>query len=94
VRTGPTALARVLVTQSQQHGFELLASAAQVVHRVGACAAKISHRFIGRVRNVHGGEVAGPVQSRQFDRIAPIVLDPIAALLGQERRGGYQALDA
>jgi hypothetical protein len=41
-----------------------------------------------------GCEISSAVQACQFDRVAFIVLDPIAALLRQQRGRGDQALDA
>jgi hypothetical protein len=43
---------------------------------------------------VDGCEISSAVQARQFDRIPLIVLDPIAALLRQQRGRGDHAVDA
>ena len=82
MRQCPMAASAVNPIVSQQEGKQLQAFAAKVVCRL-AGPYKISHRLMRRVRR-RSPSVAGPVQSRQRDRVAPVCLDPLARRFGIE----------
>jgi hypothetical protein len=67
---GPTALGRVMITQAQEQGFKLLATATLVAHGIGPGPAQIANRFVACVRQVNSSQFASPVAAGQFDRIA------------------------
>ena len=69
-----------------------MARAAPVIHRIGPCPAQVAHRFIVRLGNVDRGQFPGPQEPRQFARIAPVGLDPLARPGGSEGGGHHLAL--
>jgi hypothetical protein len=76
---------------AQQEGEQLLAFAAQIVRCRLACPDEIAHRLVNRVRHPHPGQFAGPEQPRQYHRIAPVGLDPLARPLRDQGRRDHQA---
>lgn len=93
VRLGPRAFARVTVAVAQEEGFELRPAAPLILHRVGAGAAEVAHGFIAGVGHMHRRQLAGPVQPRQLQRVAPVGLDPVPAPARDQRRGHDGAVD-
>jgi hypothetical protein len=79
---------------AQQEGQQLLAFAPQIVPRRLTRPHKIAHRFMVRIRRPHSGQLAGPVQPRQRDRVAPVGLDPLARPFWDQRRSDHQAIVA
>jgi hypothetical protein len=49
---------------------------------------------MSRVRRPHPCQLAGPVQSRQGDRVAPVRLNPLAGALRDQSRSDHQAIVA
>jgi hypothetical protein len=66
----------------QQEGKKLLAFAAKVVPRPLAGPYKIAHRLVRLVRRPNSRQLAGPMQPRQRDRVAPVRFDPLADRFG------------
>jgi hypothetical protein len=89
----PARFTGVPVAETQELRFELLARPPQIVHRIRAGAAQIAKRLVCRFRNVDRREVAGPMQPRQFERVATVVLLAIPRLLGDERGRHHLAID-
>ena len=94
MRQRPMAAAAVNPAVTQQEGKQLLAFAAKVVRRRLARPDKIAHRLMSRVRRPDAGQFAGPVQSRQRDRVAPVRLDPLARPLRDQGRSDHHAIMA
>ncbi len=90
---GPRALGGVTVTVAQQEGFELRPCPPQVLHRVGAGAAEVTHGLVVRVGHMHGGQLRGPMQAGQLERVAPVGLHPVAGAARNQRRGDHGAVD-
>ena len=81
MRQRPMAAAAVNPAVPQQERKKLLALAPKIVRRRLAGAHKIPDRLMRRVRHPHAGQLAGPMQPRQRDRIPPVRLDPLARLV-------------
>jgi class 3 adenylate cyclase len=64
--------------EAAQIGAVLGPFAAKIVRCRLAGSHKVAHRLVGGVRRPHACELAGPMQSRQSDRIAPVRLHPLA----------------
>ena len=47
-----------------------------------------------RIGRPHSGQLAGPVQPRQRDRVAPVRLNPLAGALRDQSRSDHQAIVA
>ena len=94
MRQRPMAAAAVNPAVPQQEGKQLLALAPKIVGRRLAGAHKIAHRLMRRVRHPHPRQLAGPMQPRQRDRIAPVRLDPLARPFRDQRRRDHQAIVA
>ena len=84
--------AAVAAAVPQQERQQLLALAAQILHRRLACPHQIADRFVHHVRNPHAGQFAGPMQPRQRHRVAPVCLHPVARPLRDQRRRNHQAI--
>jgi hypothetical protein len=78
----------------QQEGKQLLAFAPKIVSRRLARPHKIAHRLMSRVRRPHPRQLAGPVQPRQRDRVAPVRLDPLARSFRDQRWSDHHAIVA
>lgn len=78
----------------QQEGQQLLAFAAKVVRRRLAGSHEIAHRLMSRVRCLDPCQFAGPMQSRQRDRIAPVLLDALARPFRNQGRRDHHAIMA
>jgi hypothetical protein len=85
VRFGPRALAGVTGAVAQKEGFELGAAASQILDRIGPSATKITHGFVAGLRNVDRGQISRAMRASQFDRIASIRFNAVAAAVGDER---------
>ena len=79
---------------AQQEGFELIAPVSQVMHRIGACAAKVANGFIALIRHMHGGQFASTVKAREHACITTIRLDLVTRSFGRERWRNDIASDA
>ena len=79
---------------TQQERKQLLALAAKVVPCRFAGPHKIAHRLMRRVGRPHTLQFAGPVQSRQRHRVAPVRLDPLAQPFRDQGRRDHQAIVA
>ena len=77
---------------TQQEGKQLLAFAAKIVRRRLAGSHKVADRLVGGVRRPHSCELAGPMQSRQSDRIAPVRLHPLARTFRDQSRSDHHAV--
>ena len=66
----------------------------QVVPRRLARPHKIAHRLMRLVRRPHSGQLAGPMQPRQRDRVAPVRLDPPARPFRDQGRSDHHAIVA
>jgi hypothetical protein len=85
VGRAPGGCLRVTIAVAQKEGFELVTPAAQVMHRIGAGAAKIADRLVTLIRHMHGGEFAGTVKPCEHACIAPVGLDFVTRTLRRER---------
>ena len=59
---------------------------AQILHRPQARAPQIADRLVGLVRHVDEEQFARAVEPGQGECVAPVRLDPVAALFGHQRR--------
>jgi hypothetical protein len=94
MRQRPMTASAVDAAVAQEEGKQLLAFAAKVVPRRLARPHKIAHRFMRRIRRPDSGQLAGPVQSRQRDGVAPVRLDPFPGALGNQGRRDHHAIVA
>ncbi len=90
----PTALAGVAVAQAQQKAFQAVARPALLFHGRSAGADQVAHGFILLVGYVDAGQFPGPIKARQLIGIAPVGLDAIGSLLGDQRRGNHLTVNA
>ncbi len=75
MRQGPRAASAVNPAVPRQEGKQLLALATKIVSRDLAGPHKIADRLVRLVRRPNSRQFAGPMQSRQRDRIPSIRLD-------------------
>ena len=94
MRQRPMAASAVNPAVPQQEGKQLLAFAAKIVRRRLAGSHKIAHRLMSRVRRPHSRQFAGPMQSRQRDRVAPVRLDALARPFRDQGRRDHHAVVA
>ena len=94
MRQRPMATSAVNPAVPQQEGKQLLAFAPKIVSRRLAGPHKIMHRLMSRVRRPHPGQLAGPVQTGQRDRVALVRLDPFARPFRDQGRSDNYALVA
>jgi hypothetical protein len=92
VRQRPMTAAAVNPAVPQQEGKQLLAFAAKVVRSRLAGSHKIANRLMRRVRLPDSRQFAGPVQSRQRDRVAPVRLDALAQPFRDQGWSGHHAI--
>jgi hypothetical protein len=71
---------------------QLLALAAKILTRRLAGLHKIAHRLMRLIRRPHGRQLAGSMQPRLRDRVAPVRLDPLARPLRDQRRRDHHAI--
>ena len=62
---------------AQQEGQQLLALAAQIFAGGFPRPNQITDRFVLRIRHPNPGQLAGPMQAGERDRVAPVGLDPL-----------------
>jgi hypothetical protein len=79
---------------AQQEGQQLLAFAAKVVGGRFAPPHQVADRLMRRIRRPDSRQLAGPVQSRQRDRVAPVRLDPFARPFRDQGRSNHHAIVA
>jgi hypothetical protein len=82
---------RVAVTQ--KHGLEAIATAAQIIDRIGSRPAQVANGLVGRFRNVDGFEFSGTEQSSKFHRVTAVGLYPVAAMLRSHRGSHHDGRD-
>jgi hypothetical protein len=78
MRERPVSASAVNPTVPEQEEKQLLAFAPKIVSRRLAGPHKIAHRLMSRVWRPNPCQLAGPMQSRQRDRVAPVRLDALA----------------
>ena len=66
---------------------------AQVLHGVGAGAAEVAHGLVVRVGHMHGGQLPGPMQAGQLERVAPVGLHSVPGAARDQGRGDDRAVD-
>jgi hypothetical protein len=69
---------------SEQKGLESELGSLEVSPRIFAGAGEIANGLIFDRGNVDGGEITRAQQARQLDRIAPVGVDAVAGLLGNQ----------
>ena len=69
----------------------MLARLAEHPHGRGSGTDQVAHRLVRRVRHPNRGELAGPVQLRQAQRITPVGLHPVARLARDQGRRHHHA---
>ncbi len=82
MRQRPVAAAAVNPAVPQQERKKLLALSPKIVRRRLAGAHKIPDRLMSRVGRPHPRQLAGPMQTRQRNRIPTVRLDPLARRFG------------
>ena len=75
----------------QQEALQVLARLAEHPHGRGSRPDQVAHRLVRRVRHPNRGELAGPVQLRQAQRITPVGLHPVARLARDQGRRHHHA---
>ena len=78
---GPACIADIV---SEQKGLESELGSLEVSPRIFAGAGEIANGLIFDRGNVDGGEITRAQQARQLDRIAPVGVDAVAGLLGNQ----------
>ena len=94
MRQRPVAASAVDAAVPEQEGKKLLALAPEIVSGRLAGPHKIPHRLMSWIGRPDPGQLAGSVQTRQRDRIAPVRLDPLARSFRDQRRSDHQAIVA
>src|ERR1700722_5567919 len=84
-------LLTVVATLAQQEPQQLLAGLAQWAHRRQTRPNQVANSLMRLIGNPYRGQLTGPVQLGQIDRIAPISLNPVARLFWNQRRCHYNA---
>ena len=93
MRIGPAGLATILIAEPQEEALETMAGASLIGDGVGTSPHQVAHRLIDRIGHMDGIEFTRAVQARERDGIAPVGLDALALLLGNEGRGDDNTLD-
>ena len=66
---------------AKQEFAQLMAVPQEIDPRIAAGAAEIAQRFMGLIGDPHRSQVTAAQQARQLERIAAIILDPLARFL-------------
>ena len=88
---GPGGPAGIDPAMPQQEALQMLARLAEHPHGRGSGTDEVAHRLMRRVRHPHRGELAGPVQLRQAQRVTPVGLHPVARLARDQGRRHHHA---
>ena len=80
------------MAQAQEKPFEPLARFALVDHGPIARPHQVAHRFVLLVGHVDGRQLPRPEQAGQLPGIAPVGLDPVTGLGGNERGRDHLAV--
>ena len=92
MRQRPVAAAAVDPAVPEQEGKKLLALPPKIVSRRLAGAHKIPDRLMSRIGRPDPRQFAGPMQTRQRDRIPTVRLDPLARSFRDQRRSNHHAV--
>ena len=92
MRQRPVAAATVNPAVPEEEGKQAADAFAEDRPRRLASARKIAHRLMGRVRHPHSSQFAGPMQTRQRDRIPTVRLDPFTRSFRDQRRSNHHAV--
>jgi hypothetical protein len=79
---------------AKEEAFESVPGAGAISDGVAASPSEIADRFVGGVRHMDGGELAGAVQASKLNGVASIRLQPHAAAVGDFGGGDNDAVDA
>jgi len=80
----PVLLAREDPAMAEQKRAHLLLVHTDCLDRGGSRSNQIPHRFMHRIRNPYGRQLAGPQQACKRGGIAPVRLYPVARLTGDQ----------